>query len=58
LTKVKLNLSKVNPKLNRSLQLHPDKNPSPEAAELQQIVTAVHSILKREDMRERCDGLI
>ncbi|KAJ3096683.1 hypothetical protein HDU97_005644 [Phlyctochytrium planicorne] len=38
-----------------SLTLHPDKNPSPEAAALYALLTSINKILKDEGMRERYD---
>ncbi|KAJ3064637.1 hypothetical protein HDU98_011969 [Podochytrium sp. JEL0797] len=38
-----------------SLENHPDKNPSKEAAQLYALLTSVHGVLKDKEMRERYD---
>ncbi|KAJ3397605.1 hypothetical protein CcCBS67573_g09001 [Chytriomyces confervae] len=37
----------------QSLELHPDKNPAPEAASLYALLTSINKVLKDKDMRER-----
>ncbi|KAJ3377889.1 hypothetical protein HDU84_008122 [Entophlyctis sp. JEL0112] len=39
-----------------SLELHPDKNPEPSAAQLYALLTSINGILKDKDSRERYDG--
>ncbi|KAI8610694.1 hypothetical protein BC830DRAFT_1201862 [Chytriomyces sp. MP71] len=38
-----------------SLELHPDKNPAPEAASLYALLTSINGVLKDKEMRERYD---
>ncbi|KAI9341099.1 hypothetical protein BDR26DRAFT_836949 [Obelidium mucronatum] len=40
----------------QSLELHPDKNPAPEAAQLYALLTSIHGVLKDKEMRERYDA--
>ncbi|KAJ3027802.1 UNVERIFIED_CONTAM: hypothetical protein HDU68_003085 [Siphonaria sp. JEL0065] len=39
-----------------SLELHPDKNPEPQAAALYALLTSIHGVLKDKEMRERYDA--
>ncbi|KAI8611022.1 DnaJ domain-containing protein, partial [Chytriomyces sp. MP71] len=38
-----------------SLELHPDKNPAPEAASLYALLTSINGVLKDKELRERYD---